>query len=28
MVIDIIAALLVSWLAVEIIWIFKKNKDE
>tara|TARA_R110002049_G_scaffold139276_1_gene299902 strand:- start:394 stop:495 length:102 start_codon:yes stop_codon:yes gene_type:complete len=27
MVIDIIAALLVSWLAVEIIWLFKKNKD-
>jgi len=28
MVIDIIAALLVSWLAVEIIWLFKNKKDE
>jgi len=28
MIIDIIAALLVSWLAVEIIWIFKNKKDE
>jgi len=28
MLIDIIAALLVSWLAVEIIWLFKNKKDE
>ena len=27
-IVNLFSALFISWLAVEIIWLFKKNKDE